>query len=222
MSSQSVAIIDYGSGNLRSAARAVERAALDHGLDCAVTVTRDSALVRQAARIVLPGQGAFADCMAGLGALPGMREALQAAVVEGGTPFLGICVGLQLMAAQGFEHGVHEGLGWIPGAVRRIVPSDPSLKIPHMGWNTIRPFAAGQERFSHPVLKSVSPSDHFYFVHSYALDCEPENSVLAVAEYGGGVAAAAGRDNMVGVQFHPEKSQTPGLRLIADFLRWSP
>lgn len=194
----------------------------DHGLGFNVVVTSDAAFVRRAARIVLPGQGAFADCMAGLGALAGMREALQKAVVEGGTPFLGICVGLQLMAAQGFEHGVHAGLGWIPGSVRRIVPSDPALKIPHMGWNTIRPFAAGQERFSHPVFKAITPSDHFYFVHSYALDCVPGNPVLAVAEYGGAVAAAAGRDNMVGVQFHPEKSQTPGLRLIADFLRWTP
>jgi glutamine amidotransferase len=222
MPSGNVAIIDYGSGNLRSAARAVERAAADHGLSYTVSVTRDAALVRDAARIVLPGQGAFADCMAGLRALPGMGEALHTAVLERGTPFLGICVGLQLMAAQGFEHGLHAGLGWIPGAVRRIAPSDPALKIPHMGWNTIHPFAAGQKRFSHPVLKAVTPSDHFYFVHSYALECRPENPVLAVAEYGGGVAAAAGRDNMVGVQFHPEKSQTPGLRLIANFLRWSP
>ncbi|HRC26508.1 MAG TPA: imidazole glycerol phosphate synthase subunit HisH [Alphaproteobacteria bacterium] len=222
MPAGTIAIIDYGSGNLRSAARAVEHAASSLGSSATVAVTRDAALVRNAARIVLPGQGAFADCMAGLSALPGMREALHTAVIEHKTPFLGICVGLQLMAAQGFEHGTHEGLGWIPGAVRRIAPSDPALKIPHMGWNTIRPFAAGQERFSHPVLSSVTPSDHFYFVHSYALECAPENPVLAVAEYGGAVAAAAGRDNMIGVQFHPEKSQTPGLRLIADFLRWSP
>lgn len=222
MSAGTVAIVDYGSGNLRSAARAVARAAQDYGLGFEVVVTSDMAVVRDAARIVLPGQGAFADCMAGLEAVSGLRAALERAVIERGVPFLGICVGLQLMAAQGFEHGVHAGLGWIPGAVRRIVPSDPALKIPHMGWNTIRPFAAGQERFSHPVLRSVSHSDHFYFVHSYALECAAPNPVLAVAEYGGAVAAAAGRDNMIGVQFHPEKSQTPGLRLIADFLRWTP
>lgn len=222
MSSGTVAIIDYGSGNLRSAARAFERAISDSGLDFTVAVTADAQVVRGAARVVLPGQGAFGDCIGGLNALPGMREALEVAVVQGGAPFLGICVGLQLMATQGLEHGVHEGLNWIPGQVCRITPSDPSLKIPHMGWNTIRPFAAEQERFFHPVLKSVTPSDHFYFVHSYALECSRPEHCLAGAEYGGVVPAIAGCDNMMGVQFHPEKSQKPGIRLIADFLRWSP
>lgn len=222
MSSGTVAIIDYGSGNLRSAARAFERAISDTGLNLTVTVTANAQVIRDAARIVLPGQGAFGDCIGGLNALPGMREALQNAVFEGGTPFLGICVGLQLMATQGLEHGIHAGLDWIPGQVRRIAPSDQALKIPHMGWNTIRPFAAGQERFLHPVLKSVTPSDHFYFVHSYALECAVPEHCLAGAEYGGTVLAVAGCANMMGVQFHPEKSQKPGLALIADFLRWSP
>jgi imidazole glycerol-phosphate synthase subunit HisH len=210
------AIIDYGSGNLRSAAKAFERAARESGSDGDIVVTADAATVRAAARIVLPGVGAFADCRRGLAAVPGMEEALAEAVMRRGRPFLGICVGMQLMAERGREFETVDGLGWIKGEVAAITPGDPALKIPHMGWNELailRP---------HPVLDGIEAGAHAYFVHSYGLVCRERGDLLATADYGGEIAAAVGRDNLVGTQFHPEKSQATGLRLIANFLRWRP
>ncbi len=215
----SVAIIDYGSGNLRSAAKAFERAARESGYDGTVAVTADPAVVRAADHVVLPGVGAFADCRAGLDAVDGMVEALEETVRGRGRPFLGICVGMQLMASRGREKTVTEGLGWIPGEVRLITPSDPALKIPHMGWNTLTP------RRDHPVLKDVPTGEtglHAYFVHSYHLVTDGADDVVAVADYAGPVTAIVARDTMVGTQFHPEKSQALGLKLIANFLSWTP
>lgn len=213
-------VIDYGSGNLRSAAKALERAARETGTDTAVTVTGEAAALDRADRIVLPGVGAFGDCAAGLRALPGMIEALERNVREHAKPFLGICVGMQLMADRGIEHGTHEGLGWIPGEVRPLAPSDPRLKIPHMGWNVVEPEPAPEKTPPHPVLSGFAGGAHAYFVHSYAIICETASDVLATADYGGRFAAIVGRDNMIGTQFHPEKSQAAGLRLLGDFLRW--
>ncbi|WP_431856823.1 imidazole glycerol phosphate synthase subunit HisH [Azospirillum sp.] len=211
-----VALIDYGSGNLRSAAKALERAASDAGLATDILVTADADAVRRADRIVLPGVGAYGDCKRGLSAVPGMLDALEEAVIRGGRPFLGICVGMQLMAERGVEHGVHQGLGWIKGEVVALEPSDPTLKIPHMGWNEleiIRP---------HPVLAGLPAGAHAYFVHSYHIRCADPANELARVQYGGPVTAVVGRDNMVGTQFHPEKSQDAGLTLIANFLQWRP
>ncbi|PKR88447.1 imidazole glycerol phosphate synthase subunit HisH [Pleomorphomonas diazotrophica] len=213
-----VAIIDYGSGNLRSAAKAFERAAHDAGGDT-IVVTSDPQAVRLADRIVLPGVGAFADCKAGLAAVPGMIEALTETVIEKGRPFLGICVGMQLMARRGLEKTVTDGLGWIDGDVQVIKPTDPTLKVPHMGWNTIdlvRP---------HPLLEGLPTGEnglHAYFVHSYHMTLREAGALIAVADYGGPVTAMVGRDNIAGTQFHPEKSQALGLGLIANFLRWRP
>ncbi len=212
----SVAIIDYGSGNLRSAAKAFERAVREAGLDAPVVVTADAETVLAAERVVLPGVGAFADCKAGLMALPGMAEALREAVIDKGRPFLGICVGMQLMAEFGREYGDHEGLGWIPGEVVALEPSDPALKIPHMGWNDLEIVA------DHPVLAGIRSGSHAYFVHSYGMRCAEPAHVLARIDYGGPVTAMVGRDNMVGTQFHPEKSQRTGLALITNFLNWRP
>jgi glutamine amidotransferase len=212
----SVVVIDYGSGNLRSAAKAVERAAADISSRLSVRVVSEARAVRAAERIVLPGQGAFGDCAAGVRAVPGLREALEEAVIRERKPFLGICVGMQLMASRGREHGVHEGFGWIPGEVAAMTPRDPALKIPHMGWNDLivdRP---------HPVLDGLPTGTDVYFVHGFAMRCDDPGQVLARVEYGGPVVAAIGRDNMVGTQFHPDKSQAAGLRLIANFLRWRP
>jgi imidazole glycerol-phosphate synthase subunit HisH len=215
----SVAIVDYGSGNLHSAAKAFERAAHDAGLDQPIVVTGDPAVVARAERVVLPGVGAFADCRHGLDAVPGMVEALDQAVRRGGRPFIGICVGMQLLAERGREYEVTEGLGWIAGEVDRITPSDPDLKIPHMGWNTldvVRP---------HPLLEGLTLGPqglHAYFVHSFALNPSQRSDLVAQADYGGVVTAIVGRDNIVGTQFHPEKSQKLGLRLIANFLKWKP
>jgi len=213
----SVAIIDYGSGNLRSAAKAFERVLGEMGRTDAVHVTADAQIVRAADYIVLPGVGAFADCMAGLAAVPGMIDALSEAVAQKGRPFMGICVGMQLMAEVGREYGDHDGLGWIAGEVVALKPADASLKIPHMGWNELRIRAA-----DHPVLKGVESGAHAYFVHSYAMNCKKADHVLVDVDYGGPVSAMVGRDNMVGTQFHPEKSQRTGLRLIANFLAWKP
>jgi imidazole glycerol-phosphate synthase subunit HisH len=210
-------VIDYGSGNLRSAAKALERAARETGTDTAVTVTGDAAALDRADHIVLPGVGAFGDCAAGLRALPGMIAALDRNVRESRKPFLGICVGMQLMADRGIEHGSHEGLGWISGEVRPLAPSDPALKIPHMGWNVVEPDSTAK----HPMLAGFSGGTHAYFVHSYAMVCETASDVLASADYGGRFAAIVGRDNMIGTQFHPEKSQAAGLRLLGNFLRWN-
>jgi glutamine amidotransferase len=211
-----VAIVDYGSGNLRSAAKAFERAAREAGVDDRVLVTASPHEVAAADRIVLPGVGAFADCRAGLYGVPGMVDTLQREVVERGKPFLGICVGMQLMATRGVEYGVHAGLDWIAGDVVRIEPGPAHLKIPHMGWNELLELAP------HPLLKGLAPHDHAYFVHSFQLEAATPRTRLAVTDYGGRITAVVGRDNLAGTQFHPEKSQATGLRLIANFLRWKP
>ena len=213
----SVAIIDYGSGNLRSAAKAFERAARDWDLAREIRVTADAEVVARAGHVVLPGVGAFADCKRGLDAVPGMRAALDEAVLGRGVPFLGICVGMQLMADRGFEHGVAEGLGWIPGEVVALTPGDPRLKVPHMGWNDL-----AVRTGTHPVLAGLPEPMHGYFVHSYHLNCVNPDHRLATVDYGGAVTAVVGRDNLIGTQFHPEKSQAAGLALIANFLRWRP
>ncbi len=212
-----IALIDYGSGNLRSAAKAFERAIREAGSSEAVAVTADPEVVRRAARVVLPGVGAFADCKRGLMALPGMLDALSEAAIEGGRPFLGICVGMQLMAEVGREYEVSDGLGWIKGEVVALTPADAALKIPHMGWNELVVAAS-----AHPVLAGIEAGAHAYFVHSYAMRCADPADVLATVDYGGRVAAVVGRDNLVGTQFHPEKSQQTGLRLITNFLAWNP
>jgi imidazole glycerol-phosphate synthase subunit HisH len=215
----SVAIVDYGSGNLHSAAKAFERAAHEAGLDQPIVVTQDPAALARADRIVLPGVGAFADCRRGLDAVSGMVEALEETVRRRGRPFFGICVGMQLMAERGLEYEVKPGLGWIAGEVDRIAPKDPTLKIPHMGWNTLN--VARQ----HPLLDGLelgASGRHAYFVHSYQLKPGNRADLIADADYGGAVTAIVGRDNMVGTQFHPEKSQKLGLALIANFLKWKP
>ena len=211
------AIVDYGSGNLRSAAKAIERAAAETGLAAEVAVTSDPDTVARAERIVLPGVGAFGDCRRGLDALPGMIEALAAATLDAGRPFLGICVGMQLMATVGREHGVHPGLGWIRGEVVALEPDDPALKVPHMGWNELEDVQSG-----HPVLSGLERGAHAYFVHSYRFTVADPEHVLATTDYGGPITAVVGRDNLVGTQFHPEKSQAAGLRLLANFLNWRP
>jgi glutamine amidotransferase len=215
----SVAIVDYGSGNLHSAAKAFERAAKDLNLGQPIVVTRDPAVVAGADRVVLPGVGAFADCRRGLDAVDGMTEALDEAVRKKGQPFFGICVGMQLLAERGLEYEVTEGLGWIAGEVDRITPSDPNLKIPHMGWNTLNVIR------QHPLLDGLPlgpEGRHAYFVHSYALKPAQRADLVADADYGGAVTAIVARDNIFGTQFHPEKSQRFGLALIANFLKWKP
>jgi imidazole glycerol-phosphate synthase subunit HisH len=209
-------IIDYGSGNLHSAHKAFERAARDHAIKGTVSVTSKPADVISADRIVLPGVGAFKDCRDGLYAVAGMRDALQEQVIQKGKPFLGICVGMQLMATCGLEHETTQGLGWIAGEVVQIEPSDPSLKIPHMGWNTLSVHG------SHDVLKGIDPNLHAYFVHSYHMQCTLPDDVIATSDYGGAITAVVGYENLIGTQFHPEKSQQLGLQLIANFLRWKP
>lgn len=215
----SLAIIDYGSGNLHSAAKAFERAAREERLAQAIVVTREPEEVARADRVVLPGVGAFADCRRGLVAIDGMVEALNYSVRGRGHPFLGICVGMQLMAERGREYEVTEGLGWIPGEVERIAPADPDLKIPHMGWNTL------DARRPHPLLDGIAVGPrglHAYFVHSFHLKPAVCSDLIAEADYGGPLTAVVGRDTMVGTQFHPEKSQRMGLRLLANFLKWKP
>jgi imidazole glycerol-phosphate synthase subunit HisH len=210
------AIIDYGSGNLRSAAKAFERAAAENGIAGAIVVTAQPEEIAAAERVVLPGVGAFADCRRGLAAVPGLEAALTEAVIGSGRPFLGICVGMQLMAERGREFETVAGLGWIAGDVVAIAPADPTLKIPHMGWNELVPSG------DHPVLAGVPQGTHVYFVHSYELRPSDRQDILAETDYGGSIAAVVGRDNWIGTQFHPEKSQAAGLRLIANFLRWRP
>ena len=215
----SVAIVDYGSGNLHSAVKAFERAARESGDNQPILVTNDPAAVARADRVVLPGVGAFADCRRGLDEIPGMIAALEQSVRKNGRPFFGICVGMQLMAERGREYQVTPGLGWIAGEVDRIAPNDPSLKIPHMGWNTLNMLKI------HPLLEDIplGPDGlHAYFVHSYELKPTQRTDLVAQADYGGPLTAVIGRDNMVGTQFHPEKSQRLGLRLIANFLKWTP
>ncbi len=216
---QTVAIIDYGSGNLHSAYKAFERAARESGIAARILVTDKAADVRVADRIVLPGVGAFADCKRGLDALAGMTETLDDVVRRKGRPFLGICVGMQLLAERGLEFTTTRGLGWISGDVTAIKPRDPALKIPHMGWNSIdviRPHAllAG--------IETGAAGHHAYFVHSFHLVSTDRGAVIAETDHGGPVTAMVGRDNIAGTQFHPEKSQTLGLQLIANFLAWSP
>jgi imidazole glycerol-phosphate synthase subunit HisH len=214
-----VAIVDYGSGNLHSAAKAFERAAHDSGIGQPIVVTNDPHVVASAERVVLPGVGAFADCRRGLDAVDGMVEALDEAVHEKGRPFFGICVGMQLLAERGREYEVTEGLGWIAGEVDRITPADPQLKIPHMGWNTLnvtRP---------HKLVEGLAlgaDGRHAYFVHSYEFKVAERADLVAEADYGGPITAIVARDNLVGTQFHPEKSQKLGLALIANFLTWKP
>jgi glutamine amidotransferase len=215
----SVAIVDYGSGNLHSAAKAFERAARESGHDQPIVVTGDPNEVARAERIVLPGVGAFADCRRGLDAVPGMVDALEENVRKKGKPFFGICVGMQLMAERGREYQVTPGLGWISGEVDRIAPKNTNLKIPHMGWNTLNVMKP------HALLDGIPTGNdglHAYFVHSFELRPERRDDLVAQTEYGGPLTAIIGRDNMVGTQFHPEKSQKLGLALIANFLKWKP
>jgi glutamine amidotransferase len=204
-----VVVVDYGAGNLKSCAKALMEAAKDTGVE--VAVTADPEVVKRADRIVLPGVGAFADCKAGLEALPGMVEALSEAVLEKRRPFLGICVGMQLMATLGIEYGEHRGLDWIKGKVVRLKPDDANLKIPQIGWNNL-------SASSHPVLGGLPRDADAYFVHSYHFVAADDADVLSRIDYGGPVVAAIGRDNLIGVQFHPEKSQGVGLKLLGDFL----
>ena len=213
--SVNIAIIDYGSGNLRSASKAFEKAA--DGLNGTVTVSADPAALASASHIILPGVGAFSDCKCGLTAVEGMMDALTENVIARGKPFLGICVGMQLMADWGREHGDTKGFGWIGGEVVAITPDDKSLKIPHMGWN-----ALSLGTHSHPVLAPLDDGTHTYFVHSYHLKAADTSQVLAEVGYGGAVTAIVGRDNMIGTQFHPEKSQQAGLQFIKSFLEWRP
>ena len=215
----SVAIIDYGSGNLRSAAKAFERAAAEAGRGQDIVVTADPDQVARAERVVLPGVGAFADCRRGLDAVAGMVEALEDAVGARGRPFLGICVGAQLMAERGLEKEVTPGFGWIAGDVVEIAPSDPALKVPHMGWNSL------DVRRAHPLIAGIATGEgglDAYFVHSFHIAARQPDDIVATAEYGGPVTAIVGRGNVIGTQFHPEKSQALGLALIANFLAWAP
>jgi glutamine amidotransferase len=214
-----VAIIDYGSGNLHSAAKAFERAAAEGGTGARIAVTSDPEAVRAAERIVLPGVGAYADCWEGLTRVPGMLEALTESVLAEKKPFLGICVGMQLLSTRGYEHKITDGLGWIPGEVRHIEPNDVSLKIPHMGWNTLHPSC------DHALLDGIPTGAdgwHAYFVHSYAFTNAEAGATVAVTDYGGPITAMVAKGNIAGTQFHPEKSQKLGLALIANFLKWRP
>ena len=204
-----VALIDYGAGNLHSVHNALKAVGAN------VTVTADANVVRAADRIVLPGVGAFQACADGLRAVPGMIEAMTERVQVGGAPFLGICVGMQLLAARGLEYGEHEGLGWIPGEVRRITPHDPAIKVPHMGWNdvAVMPHARGHQ---------VVEEGEAYFLHSYHFVAEDPHHVAALTDHGEGLVAAVARGNVLGVQYHPEKSQAYGLATLARFLEWKP
>ena len=216
---QTVTIIDYGSGNLRSATKALERAARESGIDAHICLTDDADAVSKADRIVLPGVGAYADCRAGLNAVPGMIEALTEAVETRGRPFLGICVGMQLMAERGLEKSVTPGFGWVKGDVEKIAPSDPALKIPQIGWNTL------DVASPHPLLDGIKTGPdglHAYFVHSYHLAAARSDELIATTDYGGPVTAMVASGNKAGTQFHPEKSQTLGLKLISNFLKWAP
>ena len=209
------ALIDYGSGNIASAAKALSRAASETS-GHEIVVTADPDIVRKAERIILPGVGAFADCMQGLGAVPGMIEALNESVIQCGKPILGICVGMQLMATAGREFGIHDGLNWVGGEVCPLLPADPLLKIPHMGWNEIEPVR------NHPLFAGLDAKANAYFVHSFEMKPGNAAHLLATTSYGGPVTAAIGRDNIVGTQFHPEKSQAVGLKILGNFLNWTP
>ncbi|KFI27670.1 imidazole glycerol phosphate synthase subunit HisH [Haematobacter massiliensis] len=210
-----VALVDYDSGNLHSAEKAFQRMAAEVGR-ITVTVTSDPDVVARADRIVLPGDGAFPACREALESHDGLFDAISEAVRDGGRPFLGICVGMQMLATRGLEYEPTPGFDWISGEVRKIAPADPALKVPHMGWNELR------LEQSHPVLDGIGSGEHVYFVHSYQLHVTDPADRLASADYGGPVTAIVGRDNVIGTQFHPEKSQETGLRLIQNFLDWRP
>lgn len=208
------AIVDYNSGNLRSAEKSFQRMASEMKVG-EIVVTGDPDAVRQADRVVLPGVGAFADCQRHLAAIDGLSAAIEEKV-DAGNPLMGICVGMQMMATWGREHGNHPGFNWIKGEVTALTPNTPNLKIPHMGWNELT------ETPNHPVFNGIDAGDHFYFIHSYHLVPDDYADVIATCNYGGDITAAVGRDNIIGTQFHPEKSQANGLRLIGNFLQWSP
>ena len=214
-----LAIIDYGAGNLRSAAKALETAARELGREFQILVTGSADTVAGADRIVLPGVGAFGQCATALRAVPGMEATLTRAVIDEGKPFLGICVGMQLLARRGQEHGTHQGLGWIPGEVVKLDPHDPALKVPHMGWNPVSLKLAGLQ---HPALRDLEDGGQAYFVHSFHLEPAEHGHLLATCDYGGPVTAIVGRDNILGTQFHPEKSQAYGLAFLRAFLDWKP
>jgi imidazole glycerol-phosphate synthase subunit HisH len=211
---RSIALIDYGSGNLRSAEKALVKASA--GLDCAIVTTADPEVVARADGVVLPGVGAFAACMGQVQASRGLEEAMSEAVRRRGAPFLGVCVGMQLMASAGLEFGETPGLDWIEGEVRRIDPRDRQFKVPHMGWNALDGVA------NHPVLKDAPDGAHMYFTHSFAYYPIEDRDVAAWTDHGGRFPAVVARGNLVGVQFHPEKSQAAGLKLLANFLEWRP
>ena len=219
--SENIVIIDYGSGNLHSAQKTFAYVIEQKGFDAKAVISARAEDILSADRVVLPGQGAFADCMAGLEAIPGMHDALEERVIKGAIPFFGICVGMQLMASRGLEHGEHGGLGWIPGDVVPLKPSDPTLKIPHMGWNNV------MSESDHFMLQGITEKSrqnptHFYFVHSFMVQCKDPSHMLAYTDYGGKVTALIGRDNLIGAQCHVENSQQDGLDLIERFLRWTP
>lgn len=223
MSNQRIAIIDYGSGNLRSAQKAFAHVLAETGSGGEAFITDKADEVAKADRIVLPGQGAFGDCIDGLKKVDGMVEAMEDAVLRRGVPFFGICVGMQLLATRGLEFGEHKGLGWIAGDVRKIETGNPDLKIPHMGWNGL----AINDNAPHPVLQGITKKDDgalpdFYFVHSFVFDCKDKDDVAAWCDYGEQFSAIVARDNMIGCQFHPEKSQNAGLDLIREFINWKP
>ena len=215
---QNIVIIDYGSGNIKSAARAFEKVIKDHNLDFQVVISNNPDDLTSASHIVLPGQGAFGDCISNLKSVSGMIEALETAVLSDKKPFLGICVGMQLLANKGFEHGEYDGLGWIDGNIVPIKPTDKALKIPHMGWNTVQ-----WTQKNSPITKNLEKSDpHFYFVHSFMFESKEEDAVIGTTEYGQEVTAIIAKNNILGTQFHPEKSQDAGLTLIHNFLLWKP
>jgi glutamine amidotransferase len=211
-----VAIVDYGSGNLRSAQKALARAGSELGGRYEIVVTTQAEEVARADRVVLPGVGAFGDCMAGLKSISGMVEALDEAIAKRSAPFLGICVGMQLLATLGREFGDHEGLGWIASEVVAMEPADSAMKIPHMGWNALTLLRG------HALFDGIESGDDVYFVHSYEMRVRDPAEVIAITEYGGAVTAAVGRDNIAGVQFHPEKSQNVGIAILKNFLLWKP
>lgn len=212
-----VIVVDYGSGNLRSVAKALEIASLEFNGTYNISITGDASLVERADYIVLPGVGAFSDCVTGLARLDGMVDALNEAVISRGRPFLGICVGMQLMACRGTEYGEENGLGWVDGDVLPINPVGKSLKIPHMGWNNLQVVEQ-----NHPITNKIDDGAHVYFVHSFSMQCLDKADILATTDYGGTVTAIISRDNMVGTQFHPEKSQATGLIFLKNFLMWQP
>lgn len=211
-----IAVVDYGAGNIRSAVRAFEHVAGQVGIAAKVEVVTTPEAILAADRIVLPGDGAFADCIGALRSRTAMEVALEEAVRRRGRPFFGICVGMQLLATRGLEYGEHAGLGWIVGDVERITPSDPRLKVPHMGWNELRVTRP------HPVTAGLPAGAHAYFIHSYHLVPKAHDAVLAEADHGGPIVAVVAQDNLFGTQFHPEKSQATGLKMIANFLQWAP